>query len=225
MSGLHVVVSAGGTREPIDAVRVIANRSSGKQGYALAAEAAARGAHVTLVSTVQLSVPAGVTVVAVETAAQMQSALEGLARAADVIVMAAAVADFRPVLAVEGKLKKDQGIPQIVLERTPDILAGLGAAKPARQTLVGFAAETSDLLTNAAGKLQRKHLDLIVANDVSATGVGFQHDTNAVTLLTSSGATITVALADKRAIAKAVLDTVVEIRGSHTPSQSTRPTS
>lgn len=225
LSGLHVVVSAGGTREPIDAVRVIANRSSGKQGYALAAEAAARGAHVTLVSTVQLSVPAGVTVVAVETAAQMQSALEGLARAADVIVMAAAVADFRPVLAVEGKLKKDQGIPQIVLERTPDILAGLGAAKPARQTLVGFAAETSDLLANAAGKLQRKHLDLIVANDVSATGVGFQHDTNAVTLLTSSGATITVALADKRAIAKAVLDTVVEIRGSHTPSQSTRPTS
>ena len=225
LSGLHVVVSAGGTREPIDAVRVIANRSSGKQGYALAAEAAARGAHVTLVSTVQLSVPAGVTVVAVETAAQMQSALEGLARAADVIVMAAAVADFRPVLVAEGKLKKDQGIPQIVLEPTPDILAGLGAAKPVGQTLVGFAAETSDLLANAAGKLQRKHLDLIVANDVSAAGVGFQHDTNAVTLLTSRGVTITVALADKRAIAKAVLDTVVEIRGSHTPSQPTRPTS
>lgn len=225
LNGLHVVVSAGGTREPIDAVRVIANRSSGKQGYALAAEAAARGAHVTLVSTVQLPVPAGVTVVAVETAAQMQSALEGLASAADVIVMAAAVADFRPVLAAEGKLKKDQGIPRIVLEPTPDILAGLGAAKPAGQTLVGFAAETSDLLANATGKLQRKHLDLIVANDVSAAGVGFQHDTNAVTLLTASGSAITVALADKRAIAKAVLDTVVEIRASHTQSQSTLPTS
>ncbi len=224
LSGLQVVVSAGGTREPIDAVRVIANRSSGKQGYALAAEAAARGAHVTLVSTVQLLVPIGVTVVSVESAAQMQAALEGLAPTADIIVMAAAVADFRPVLAAEGKLKKDQGIPQIVLEPTPDILAGLGASKPAGQTLVGFAAETSDVLANAAGKLQRKHLDLIVANDVSAAGVGFQHDTNAVTLLTAGGATITVALADKRAIAKTVLDTVVEIRGSHIPSQTTLPT-
>ncbi len=224
LDGLHVVVSAGGTREPIDAVRVIANRSSGKQGYALAAEAAARGAQVTLVSTVHLPVPAGATVVAVETAAQMQSVLEGLAPGADVIVMAAAVADFRPVVASTGKLKKDQGIPQIVLEPTPDILAGLGATKPAGQTLVGFAAETGDLLANASGKLQRKQLDLIVANDVGAAGVGFQHDTNAVTLLTAGGMTITVPLSDKRAIAKAVLDTVVEIRGSKTPSQSTLPT-
>ena len=224
LDGLHVVVSAGGTREPIDAVRVIANRSSGKQGYALAAEAAARGAQVTLVSTVQLPVPAGATVVAVETAAQMQSVLEGLAPGADVIVMAAAVADFRPVVASAGKLKKDQGIPQIVLEPTPDILAGLGATKPAGQTLVGFAAETGDLLANASGKLQRKQLDLIVANDVGAAGVGFEHDTNAVTLLTAGGMTITVPLSDKRAIAKAVLDTVVEIRGSKTPSQSTLPT-
>ena len=224
LSGLHVVVSAGGTREPIDAVRVIANRSSGKQGYALAAEASARGAQVTLVSTVQLAVPAGVTVVEVETAAQMQSALERLAPSADVIVMAAAVADFRPVGVAAGKLKKDQGIPQIVLEPTPDILAGLGARRHAGQTLVGFAAETSDVLANAVGKLRRKNLDLIVANDVSAAGVGFQHDTNVVTLLTAGGATITVALADKRAIAKAVLDTVVEIRGTHTPSQPTLPT-
>ena len=224
LSGLHVVISAGGTREPIDAVRVIANRSSGKQGYAVAAEASARGARVTLVSTVQLAVPASVTVVSVETAAEMKSALEELALAADIIVMAAAVADFRPVMVAEGKLKKDQGIPQIVLEPTPDILAGLGARKPAGQTLVGFAAETSDLLANAAGKLKRKHLDLIVANDVSADGVGFQHDTNAVTLLIAGGATITVPLADKRAIAKAVLDTVVEIRGSKSPSQSTLPT-
>ncbi len=222
---LHVVISAGGTREPIDAVRVIANRSSGKQGYAIAAEAAARGAHVTLVTTVQLPAPLGVTVVTVETAAQMQSAMAKVASTADVIVMAAAVADFRPVVTAEGKLKKDHGIPQIVLERTPDILAELGATKPAGQTLVGFAAETSDLVANAAGKLQRKHLDLIVANDVSAVGVGFQHDTNAVTLLTAAGTTTTVPLADKRAIAKAVLDTVVEIRGSIPPSQSTVPTS
>ena len=219
LAGLHVVVSAGGTREPIDAVRVIANRSSGKQGYAVAAEAYERGAQVTLVSTVDLAAPAGVTVRSVETAAQMQVALTELAAGADVIVMAAAVADFRPVFAAAGKIKKDQGIPQIVLEPTPDILAGLGATKPAGQVLVGFAAETSDLLANADAKLQRKHLDLIVANDVSVPGVGFQHDTNEVTLLRAGGAVRTVALTDKRSIAKAVLDTVVEIRGgAHIPS-------
>ena len=219
LAGLHVVVSAGGTREPIDAVRVIANRSSGKQGYAVAAEAYERGAQVTLVSTVDLAAPAGVTVRSVETAAQMQVALTELAAGADVIVMAAAVADFRPVFAAAGKIKKDQGIPQIVLEPTPDILAGLGATKPEGQVLVGFAAETSDLLANADAKLQRKHLDLIVANDVSVPGVGFQHDTNEVTLLRAGGAVRTVALTDKRSIAKAVLDTVVEIRGgAHIPS-------
>ena len=113
-----------------------------------------------------------------------------------------------------GKLKKDQGIPHIVLERTPDILAGLGAAKPAGQVLVGFAAETSDLLANAEAKLHRKHLDLIVANDVGAPNVGFQHDSNAVTLLRHDVAPRVVPLADKRSIAKAVLDTVVEIRGA-----------
>ena len=219
LAGLHVVVSAGGTREPIDAVRVIANRSSGKQGYAVAAEAYERGAQVTLVSTVDLAAPAGVTVRSVETAAQMQVALTELAAGADVIVMAAAVADFRPVFAAAGKIKKDQGIPQIVLEPTPDILAGLGATKPEGQVLVGFAAETSDLLANADAKLQRKHLDLIVANDVSVPGVGFAHDTNEVTLLRAGGAVRTVALTDKRSIAKAVLDTVVEIRGgAHIPS-------
>ncbi len=219
LAGLHVVVSAGGTREPIDAVRVIANRSSGKQGYAVAAEAYERGAQVTLVSTVDLAAPAGVTVRSVETAAQMQVALTELAAGADVIVMAAAVADFRPVFAAAGKIKKDQGVPQIVLEPTPDILAGLGATKPEGQVLVGFAAETSDLLANADAKLQRKHLDLIVANDVSVPGVGFAHDTNEVTLLRAGGAVRTVALTDKRSIAKAVLDTVVEIRcGAHIPS-------
>jgi phosphopantothenoylcysteine decarboxylase / phosphopantothenate---cysteine ligase len=215
-NGLHVVVSAGGTREPIDAVRVIANRSSGKQGYALAAEAAARGATVTLVSTVDLPVPAGVVVRPVETAAQMQAALEALAPAEQIVLMAAAVADFRPVAAAEGKIKKDQGVPQIVLEPTPDILAGLGAAKPAGQVLDGFAAETADLVANAQSKLRRKHLDLIVANDVSAPGVGFQHDTNAVTLLRADGEVRTVSLTDKRSIAKAVLDTVDQIRAAGT---------
>jgi phosphopantothenoylcysteine decarboxylase/phosphopantothenate--cysteine ligase len=212
MIGLHVVVSAGGTREPIDAVRVVANRSSGKQGYALAAEALCRGARVTLVTTVELPVPTGAEMRPVETAAQMEAALMELAPTADVIVMAAAVADFRPVEAASGKLKKDAGVPQIVLEPTPDILAGLGAAKRAAQTLVGFAAETSDLIANAESKLRRKHLDLIVANDVSAPGVGFQHDTNAVTILRAGGDAVSVSITDKRAIARAVLDSVCEIR-------------
>jgi len=213
LDGLHVVVSAGGTREPIDAVRVIANRSSGKQGYAIATEALARGARVTLVSTVDLPVPPGATVHAVETAAQLEAAMQELAPTADVIVMAAAVADFRPKVAADGKIKKDAGPPDIVLEPTPDILAGLGAAKRDGQTLVGFAAETSDLMANAESKLRRKRLDLIVANDVSQPGVGFQHDTNAVTILRASGDPITIALRDKRAIARAVLDSVCAARG------------
>jgi phosphopantothenoylcysteine decarboxylase/phosphopantothenate--cysteine ligase len=219
LAGVHVVVSAGGTREPIDAVRVIANRSSGKQGYAVVEEALARGASVTLVTTAELPAPSGAVVERVETAAQMQEALERLASRADVIVMAAAVADFRPVAPADGKIKKGDGVPQIVLEPTPDILAGLGARKRPGQVLVGFAAETSDLLANAAGKLERKNLDLIVANDVGAPGVGFQHDTNAVTILRRDGRRSNVPLAGKREIARAVLDTVVEIhRGSAAPS-------
>jgi phosphopantothenoylcysteine decarboxylase/phosphopantothenate--cysteine ligase len=212
LAGLRVVVSAGGTREPIDAVRVIANRSSGKQGYAIAAEAAAQGAAVTIVSTVELPAPAGADIRPVETAAQMQAAMEELAVDADVVIMAAAVADFRPVLAAEGKIKKDQGVPQIVLEPTPDILAGLGARKPAGQVLVGFAAETSDLRANATGKLNRKRLDLIVANDVAAPGVGFQHDTNAVTIFGADGSEEVVELAEKRRVAVAVLASVSRLR-------------
>lgn len=211
-AGLHVVVSAGGTREPIDAVRVIANRSSGKQGYAVAAEAAQRGARVSLVTTVDLPTPDGVEVLRVETAAEMQAAMESLAGTADVIVMAAAVADFRPVRVEQGKIKKDAGVPAIELEPTPDILAGLGAAKRPGQILVGFAAETSDLIGHAAAKLERKRLDLIVANDVSAAGVGFQHDTNAVTILSASGDPINVELTDKRSVARAVLDSVSRVR-------------
>jgi phosphopantothenoylcysteine decarboxylase/phosphopantothenate--cysteine ligase len=211
-AGLHVVVSAGGTREPIDAVRVIANRSSGKQGYAVAAEALSRGARVSLVTTVDLAAPHGAELHHVETAAQMQAALEMLAPTADVIVMAAAVADFRPVAPAAGKLKKEHGVPRIELEPTPDILAALGASRPPGQILVGFAAETADLLANAAAKLQRKRLDLIVANDVSAPEVGFGHDTNAVTVLHADGPLQTVPLSDKRSVARVVLDSVIEIR-------------
>ncbi|MEP7204328.1 MAG: bifunctional phosphopantothenoylcysteine decarboxylase/phosphopantothenate--cysteine ligase CoaBC [Ilumatobacteraceae bacterium] len=212
LAGLHVVVTAGGTREPIDAVRVIANRSSGKQGYAVAAEALALGARVTLVSTVDLPTPPGAALQTVETAAQMQAAVEALAPTADVIVMAAAVADFRPKVTEVGKIKKDGGLSEIVLEPTPDILVGLGANKPSGQILVGFAAETSNLAGNAETKLRRKNLDLIVANDVGAPNVGFQHDTNAVTLLRAGGATTTVSLTDKRSVARAILKCVAELR-------------
>jgi phosphopantothenoylcysteine decarboxylase/phosphopantothenate--cysteine ligase len=214
LEGLHVVVSAGGTREPIDAVRVIANRSSGKQGYAVAAEARTRGARVTLVSTVDQAPPAGVDVVPVETAAEMEAAMRRLAPTADVVVMAAAVADFRPVRAAGGKIKKADGVPTLTLEPTVDILAALGAAKPAGQTLVGFAAETDDLVANATAKLRAKHLDLIVANDVAQPGAGFQHDTNEVVILTSDGASQRVPLATKRTVAAAVLDTVVRVRAA-----------
>ncbi|MGZ4724138.1 MAG: bifunctional phosphopantothenoylcysteine decarboxylase/phosphopantothenate--cysteine ligase CoaBC [Ilumatobacteraceae bacterium] len=227
LDGLHVVVSAGGTREPIDAVRVIANRSSGKQGYAIAVEALALGARVTLVSTVDLPIPAGASVRAVETAAQMQVEMDQLATSADVVIMAAAVADFRPKIAEDGKIKKDGGAPEIVLEPTPDILAGLGARKRPGQILVGFAAETSDVLANAEGKLRRKNLDMIVANDVSAPQVGFQHDTNAVTILSSDGTIRTVALTDKRSVARAILQGVVQLRSgvsSSGPTSSSNPT-
>ncbi len=215
LAGLRMVVSAGGTREPIDAVRVIANRSTGKQGYAVAAEAVARGAHVTLVSTVGLPAPHGATVVPVETAAEMQVAMEKAAVDHDIVVMAAAVADFRPVSPSAGKLKKRDGVPEVELEPTPDILAALGAAKRDGQVVVGFAAETDELLANARRKLTEKHLDLVVANDVAAPGAGFAHETNAVTLLRPDAEPVEIDLAAKRDVARAVVDAIVEIRHAH----------
>ena len=215
LDGVSVVVSAGGTREPIDAVRVIANRSSGKQGYAVAAEAASRGARVTLVSTASLPVPPGCHVVEVETAEHMRHAMTTASGDHDVIVMCAALADFRPRAAAEGKLKKRDGIPEIALEPTPDILAELGATKRPGQVLVGFAAETDDLIANATAKLHAKHLDLIVANDVAAPQVGFAHDTNAVTLLRPDAEPVEIDLASKRDVARAVIDTIVSIRSTH----------
>jgi phosphopantothenoylcysteine decarboxylase/phosphopantothenate--cysteine ligase len=212
MAGLHVVVTAGGTREPIDPVRFVGNRSSGKQGHALAAEAADRGAKVTLVTTVGLPVPAGVDVARVETAAEMDEAVRAVASAADVVVMAAAVADFRPTAVAERKLKKQDGVPEIVLEPTVDILAGLGQRKRPGQTLVGFAAETDRVRQNAHSKLVAKGVDLIVANDVTAPGAGFEHDTNHVVILTADGTELEVPLAEKRAIARAVFTAVLDRR-------------
>ena len=210
LAGRSVLVTAGGTREAIDPVRYLGNRSTGKQGYAIAEEAQRRGAAVTLVTTVDTPVPAGVKRVDVVTAAGMHEAVMAVAPEMDIIVMAAAVADFRPIAVADEKLKKTEGVPEIHLERTVDILAALGAAKPEGQVLVGFAAETSDLREHAAGKLARKRADLIVANDVSAPGVGFAHDTNAVTILGADSFVLDVPLTDKGSIAAAVLSAATD---------------
>lgn len=207
--GVRILVTAGGTREPIDPVRFVGNRSSGKQGHALADEAVARGAQVTLVTTSDRPSAAGVDVVRVETAAEMEAAVLARSDDSDVVLMAAAVADFRPKAPADHKLKKGEGVPEIVLEPTPDILAALGERKRPGQLLVGFAAETADLREHAADKLARKRLDFVVANDVSAPGVGFSHDTNSVIVLAADGSEQNVPLTDKRLVARAVLDAVV----------------
>ena len=208
-----MLITSGGTREPIDAVRYVSNRSSGKQGAALAAEAVARGARVALVTTEPERAPAGLRVLPVETAAEMAAAVQLEAAGADAVVMAAAVADFRPVRPSGAKLKKDHGVPEVVLEPTDDILASLGAAKPRGQVLVGFAAETGDLEANALRKLRTKNLDVVVANDVSKEQVGFGHDTNEIIMFTADGERRHVPLTTKREAARAVLDTVAAMLG------------
>jgi phosphopantothenoylcysteine decarboxylase/phosphopantothenate--cysteine ligase len=216
LAGTDVLVTAGGTREPIDPVRFIGNRSSGKQGYAFADEAAARGAKVTLVTTVDRPVAAGVEVVPVATAAEMEAAVRERSDAADVVVMAAAVADFRPEAPVDSKVKKEGGPPTVTLVPTADILAGLLERRRPGQTIVGFAAETDDVEANAAAKLARKPVDLLVVNDVSQPGAGFESDTNEVRIMSPSRPTQLVDQRDKRAVARAVLDAVVADRA--TPS-------
>ena len=213
LAGRRVLVTAGGTREPIDAVRFVGNRSSGKQGAAVAAEAAARGAEVVLVTTQSEWVPAATRVVAVDTAAEMAAAVDFEAPRADVVVMAAAVADFRPARPSGTKLKKDRGVPAMELEPTDDILAALGASKGPGQVLVGFAAETEDIEANALAKLRSKNLDVIVANDVSKEQVGFGHDTNEIVMFTAGGTRHHVPLTTKREAARAVLDVVVGLMG------------
>jgi phosphopantothenoylcysteine decarboxylase/phosphopantothenate--cysteine ligase len=212
LDGLSVLVSAGGTREPIDPVRFIGNRSSGKQGHAIAEAALARGARVTLVTTTTLPASAGIERVQVSTAVELHDAVTSRSAAQDVIVMAAAVADFTPVEVAPDKLKKRDGVPVVELQPTVDVLAALGSAKPAGQTLVGFAAETRDVRQNAEQKLRAKGADIIVVNDVAAPGVGFEFDTNEVFILCADGDDRHVPLTDKRAVAGAVLDTVLSVR-------------
>jgi len=208
LAGRTIVVTAGGTREAIDPVRFLGNRSSGKQGHAVADALAARGASVHLVTTAERPAACGVKVHRVESAAEMEAAVLALALTADAVVMAAAVADFRPKATARSKLKKDAGVPEIVLEPTPDILAELGRRKRPGQVLVGFAAETDNLLANAAEKLKAKRLDLVVANDVSAAGVGFGHDTNSVTFLAADGTAKELTIRSKAAVAEALADAI-----------------
>jgi phosphopantothenoylcysteine decarboxylase/phosphopantothenate--cysteine ligase len=206
-TGREVLVTAGGTREPIDPVRFVGNRSSGKMGHAVARAAAHRGAHVTLVTTTEPPVlPSTVTVVHVESAEAMYDAVMARTNTTDVVVMAAAVADFRPKAVADHKLKKGDGVPDVVLEPTVDILAALGRAKRAGQYLVGFAAETEHVVEHAAAKLAAKHVDLMVANDVAAADSGFEVDTNRAVLLDSNGEATELPLLSKDALAGVILD-------------------
>jgi len=206
LAGMRVLVTAGGTHEPIDPVRFIGNRSSGKTGFAIAEEAARRGASVSLVTGPSaLPEPFGCEVVRVETALQMRAAVLARAIEADLIVMSAAVADFRPAMAATDKIKKSDAPDAIALERNPDILAELGAREDVRAVLVGFAAETTDIEANARQKLAEKGCHLIVANDVSDPALGFGTDENRVLFVTADATERTEVLA-KRAIAREVID-------------------
>ena len=205
MAGKKVVVTAGGTREPIDPVRFIGNRSSGKMGYALAEAARDRGASVTLVTAAALPEPAGMEVINVESAAEMLGAVQKVVKGADALVMAAAVADFRPKVMAKSKIKKATLALNMELERTPDILADVEG----NFIRVGFAAESENLLANAKKKLADKVLDLIVANDVTAAGSGFGTDTNKVTLISRDGSETDLPLMTKREVADKVWDWVV----------------
>jgi phosphopantothenoylcysteine decarboxylase/phosphopantothenate--cysteine ligase len=213
--GTRVLVTAGGTREPIDSVRFISNRSSGRMGFALAAAAAARGAEVTLVAAnVALAPPAGVEVVPVSTAAELADACEGAFPACDVLLMAAAVADFRPVNPVDHKLKKigtPPTPPTIELEPTADVISALAARRRRDQVLVGFAAEHGEhALAYARDKLRRKRVDAIVVNDISQPGIGFDAPENEVTVVTAGDERL-LRRAGKDAIADGVLDEVQQL--------------
>ncbi|MGW1175976.1 bifunctional phosphopantothenoylcysteine decarboxylase/phosphopantothenate--cysteine ligase CoaBC [Kitasatospora sp. NPDC002543] len=213
LAGRHVVVSAGGTREPLDPVRYLGNRSSGKQGYALATTAAARGARVTLLSAnAELPDPAGVDVVHVSTALQLREAALEAVRDADAVVMAAAVADFRPAEYVTGKIKKVEGVEPspVALVRNPDILAEVSAHRArSGQLVVGFAAETDDVLANGRAKLARKGCDLLVVNEVG-DGKAFGTDVNEAVVLGSDGSETAVPVGPKEALADVVWDLVAK---------------
>ena len=212
LAGTRVLVSLGGTREPLDPVRYLGNRSSGRMGAAIVAEALRRGAEVTAVAAATaVDPPAGARLVRVETAQQLYDAVLAEAGTQDVLIMAAAVADFRPKRVAEGKLKKDQGVPEVVLEPTPDTLAELGRRRRPDQVLVGFAAETGDHLAGARRKLEAKHLDLVVLNHVEGANSAFGAD-DADAYLVDAGTVEELPRTSKAAIAARLLDRVQTIR-------------
>ncbi len=215
LAGKKLVVTAGGSQEDIDPVRFITNRSSGKQGYAVAQSALDAGAEVTLITTPTALVhPVGAKVISVRSAQEMLEAVLKESAGADALIMAAAVADFRPASVARNKLKKRDGIPQITLEVAPDILASVanlnsGANRP--QVVVGFAAESRDLLTNASEKMKSKKLDMIVANDISATDAGFDVEENRVTILTPDGGEEKLSLRSKAAVAEEIIGKIASL--------------
>lgn len=215
LAGKKVLVTAGPTLEPIDPVRFVSNHSSGKMGYAIAKAAARRGATVTLISgPTLLPRPVRARYIGVTTAEEMYHAVVKEAPECDVVIKAAAVCDWRPTESAHTKIKKGADfVPSLDLEPTRDILAELGRVKPAGQYLVGFAAETDNVEKNAKEKLARKNLDMIVANDVTAPGAGFNHDTNAVKIITRDGKIAGIPLMDKDKVADRVLDAIAKRAG------------
>ncbi len=214
MKGLHVLITAGPTMEAIDPVRFISNHSTGKMGYALARVCRRRGAEVTLVSgKTNLEAPYGVTLVPVTSAQDMFEAVSSRAKEQDMIIKAAAVADYRPVTVAENKIKKSPGDMSIALERTTDILAWLGEHRREGQVLCGFAMETEHMVEHAKEKLTRKHVDMIAANNVKVAGAGFGTDTNVVTLITEDGVE-ELAKMSKEEVASRIVDALLRIRGN-----------
>jgi phosphopantothenoylcysteine decarboxylase/phosphopantothenate--cysteine ligase len=213
LSGKKIVVTAGGTQEPLDPVRMLTNKSSGKQGYAIAQAALDAGGSVVLITALtNLTLPVGAKVIQVRTAQEMQEAVLVEARGAEALVMAAAVADFRPKTVVKNKLKKRDGIPQVVLEATPDILmavAGMKSKKP--RVVIGFAAESRNLVENASRKLKSKKLDILVANDISAPDAGFSVETNRVTLLFPNAKAEALPLMNKSEVAETIITHLGEL--------------
>jgi phosphopantothenoylcysteine decarboxylase/phosphopantothenate--cysteine ligase len=211
-AGRKLIITAGGTREAIDPVRFITNRSSGKQGYALAQAGIDAGAEVVLISTpTALTPPIGAELISVQSAEEMLNAVLAKSAGADALIMSAAVADFRPTQIAEKKLKKRDGIPQILLEPAPDVLkrvASLSSRASRPRLVVGFAAESRDLISNAAEKLKSKKLDLIVANNISAKDAGFDAENNRVTLLYANGEQEKLSLMSKFEVAKIILSRV-----------------
>ncbi|HLY59486.1 MAG TPA: bifunctional phosphopantothenoylcysteine decarboxylase/phosphopantothenate--cysteine ligase CoaBC [Terriglobia bacterium] len=228
--GLHddlkdetVLVTAGPTEEPLDAVRFLGNRSSGKMGYALAEAAHRRGARVVLVSgPTHLDPPAGVSMERVRTAEEMYGAVTRHAKEAGIIIMAAAVADFRPAEIHAQKIKKQNGAPDLKLEPTRDILAEVAKGRRPDQVIVGFAAETERVVENAEAKLRSKRLDFVVANDVSQDGAGFEVDTNIVTFLLPDGRKERLQKMSKLDVAQRVLDEIVDIKGARSQTEKVR---